>query len=136
MHYREVIHGSWPSTPMAPMWMVYLPSLIWGIVTKIGVWLMPAPPAYKPFMLSLQKRDDIAQAVDILRPLKINVIVPNSVVISNALLDAAPFSKRKDYLIDGKVDLDKIKRLTNWENGTCMVRFITRPITWMSSGPW
>jgi len=81
-----------------------------GIVTKIGVWLMPAPPAYKPFMLSLQKRDDISQAVDILRPLKINVIVPNSVVISNALLDAAPFSKRKDYLLDGKVDLDKIKK--------------------------
>ncbi|MFT5133547.1 MAG: 4-cresol dehydrogenase (hydroxylating), partial [Gammaproteobacteria bacterium] len=80
-----------------------------GIITKIGVWLMPAPPAYKPFMLCLQKSDDIAPAVEILRDLKINVIVPNSVVISNSLLDAAPFSKREDYLVNGKINLEKIR---------------------------
>jgi 4-cresol dehydrogenase (hydroxylating) len=81
-----------------------------GIITKIGLWLMPAPPAYKPFMLSLKGQDDIAPAVEILRDLKINVIVPNSVVISNALLDAAPYSKREDYLVDGAVDVEKIRK--------------------------
>ena len=84
-----------------------------GIVTKIGVWLMPAPPAYRPFMLTLQGEKDIAPAVEILRDLKINVIVPNSVVISNTLLDAAPFKSRKDYLSEGSVDANKLKSDTD-----------------------
>lgn len=80
-----------------------------GIVTKIGVWLMPAPPAYRPFMLGLKSQADVAVAVEILRDLKINVIVPNSVVISNALLDAAPFSRREDNIEEDKVNLEKLK---------------------------
>ena len=80
-----------------------------GVITKIGVWLMPAPPAYKPFMLSLRGQDDIAAAVEILRDLKINVIVPNSVVISNALLDAAPYIKKDEYLTESGLDIEKIK---------------------------
>ncbi len=80
-----------------------------GIITKIGLWLMPAPPAYKPFMLSLAAKDDIAAAVEILRDLKINVIVPNSVVISNASLDALPYIKRGDYAGPDGLDIEKIK---------------------------
>jgi 4-cresol dehydrogenase (hydroxylating) flavoprotein subunit len=88
-----------------------------GIITKIGLWLMPAPPAYKPFMLSLKGKQDIAFAVEILRDLKINVIVPNSVVISNALLDALPYIKRDDYLSERGLDIEKIKtdfKLGEW----------------------
>ena len=77
-----------------------------GIITKIGLWLMPAPPAYKPFMLSLPHKEDIGAAVNVLRDLKINVIVPNSVVISNALLDALPFIKAEDY---AGVNIDQLK---------------------------
>ena len=84
-----------------------------GIITKIGIWLMPAPPAYKPFMLSLPARKDIAAAVEILRDLKINVIVPNSVVISNALLDAVPYIKRDAYLFEEVVDKERIKKDLN-----------------------
>ena len=80
-----------------------------GIITKIGLWLMPAPPAYKPFMLSLQRNEDIGAAVNVLRDLKINVIIPNSVVISNALLDAAPFIKAGDYKEEGRVNIEKLK---------------------------
>ena len=80
-----------------------------GIITKIGLWLMPAPPAYQPFMLSLRAKEDIAAAVEILRDLKINVIVPNSVVISNASLDALPYIKREDYSGPEGLNIDKIK---------------------------
>jgi 4-cresol dehydrogenase (hydroxylating) flavoprotein subunit len=80
-----------------------------GVITKIGVWLMPAPPAYKPFMLSLRGADDIAAAVEILRDLKINVIVPNSVVISNALLDGVPYLEKGEYLTESGLDIEKIK---------------------------
>ncbi len=84
-----------------------------GIVTKIGVWLMPAPPAYRPFMLTLAGKNDVAAAVEILRDLKINVIVPNSVVISNALLDSAPFKSRTDYLGESGLDGDRLKSDTD-----------------------
>ncbi|NKB35742.1 MAG: FAD-binding protein [Gammaproteobacteria bacterium] len=80
-----------------------------GIITKIGLWLMPAPPAYKPFMLSMPNQSDIIAAVEILRDLKINVIVPNSVVISNPLLDAIPYIKREDYSGSQAPDMNKLK---------------------------
>lgn len=79
-----------------------------GIVTKMGVWLMPAPPAYQPFAVALKSSSDLAQAVEILRSFKVNVIIPNTVVISNALLDASPFAARGDYA-DGKaIDTERL----------------------------
>jgi 4-cresol dehydrogenase (hydroxylating) len=60
-----------------------------GIVTKVGLWLMPAPPAYHPFMVSLPNRAALEQAVEVLRPLKIQMVVPNTVVVSHVSSDAA-----------------------------------------------
>jgi 4-cresol dehydrogenase (hydroxylating) len=60
-----------------------------GIVTKLGLWLMPAPPAYHPFMVSLPNMAALEQAVEVLRPLKIQMIVPNTVVVSHLSSDAA-----------------------------------------------
>ncbi len=75
-----------------------------GIVTKMGVWLMPAPPAYQPFAVTLKGDSDLAQALEILRSLKVNMIIPNTVVISNPVLDAAPFSARDEFLRGSEVD--------------------------------
>lgn len=78
-----------------------------GVVTKMGLWLMPAPPAYQPFAATLGGDSDLAQAVEILRAFKVNMIVPNTVVISNPALDASPFRARQDYAAaDGKGGLD------------------------------
>ena len=51
--------------------------------------------------MTLKSDSDLAQAVEILRSFKVNVIIPNTVVISNAVLDASPFASRGDYA-DGK----------------------------------
>ena len=75
-----------------------------GVVTKMGVWLMPAPPAYQPFAVTLKGDSDLAQAIEILRSFKVNVIIPNTVVISNPVLDAAPFSSRNDFADGNEVD--------------------------------
>ena len=80
-----------------------------GVITKMGVWLMPAPPAYQPFAVTLESNGDLAQAVEILRSFKVNVIVPNTVVISNPVLDASPFSSRQDYTNGNTVDLDRLR---------------------------
>ena len=80
-----------------------------GIITKMGVWLMPAPPAYQPFAVTLESNGGLAQAMEILRSFKVNVIIPNTVVISNPLLDVSPFRSRQDYLDDNAVDLERLK---------------------------
>ncbi len=79
-----------------------------GIVTKMGIWLMPAPPAYQPFAVTLSNDSDLAQAVEILRSFKVNMIIPNTVVISNALLDAAPFTSRDNFVVGNNIDTDQV----------------------------
>ena len=84
--------GSWQNMPMAP----YLDGLFtqsnFGVVTRWACGLMPAPPAYQPFAVALESAGDLARAIEILRSFKVNVIVPNTVVISNPALDASPFA--------------------------------------------
>ena len=80
-----------------------------GVVTKMGVWLMPTPPAYQPFAVTLDSDSGLAQAVEILRSFKVNVIIPNTVVISNPLLDVSPFKSRQDYADSNAIDMEKLK---------------------------
>ena len=68
-----------------------------GIVTKLGFWLMPAPPAYKPFLVRYKDDKDVAEIVDTIRPLRIGQIIPNAVVISHSLFECATILKRHDY---------------------------------------
>jgi len=79
-----------------------------GIVTKIGLWLMPEPSAYHPFMVTLPKTTDLAAAVEIMRPMKINLIIGNTVMISSAQMDAAPYHSREEFLNGGAVDLPSL----------------------------
>lgn len=73
----------------------------YGIVTKMGLWLMPKPPAYKPFYIRFQEDDDIAEIVDMMRPLRINQVIPNAVVFAHALWEAPAVIPRSKYY-DGK----------------------------------
>ncbi len=66
-----------------------------GVVTKVGMWMMPQPPAHKTFMVSVPNEDDIAPLYDVLGPLKLNMAVANGVAVSNALHEAALLGKRR-----------------------------------------
>ncbi len=81
-----------------------------GIVTKIGLWLMSAPPAYQPFMVSVSDAGALAAMVDIMQPLKVNMIIGNTAVVSHALLDVAPYENRTAFVSDGKVDLARVQQ--------------------------
>lgn len=71
----------------------------YGICTKMGFWLMPKPPAYKPFSIKYDNEADIAEIVELLRPLRIAQIIPNAVVIANALWEAGSANvRRADYI--------------------------------------
>jgi glycolate oxidase/4-cresol dehydrogenase (hydroxylating) len=54
-----------------------------GIVTKLGLWLMPAPPAYEPMGIVFDNPDDIDRIIEILRPLKINNVIHNGAAVTH-----------------------------------------------------
>jgi len=68
-----------------------------GIVTKMGIWLMPEPPGYRPYMISFQREEDLEQVVDILRPLKVGMVIQNAATIRSLLLVAATNATRSQY---------------------------------------
>jgi 4-cresol dehydrogenase (hydroxylating) len=72
-----------------------------GVVTKMGIWLMHEPPGYKPFMITVPKEDDLERLIDIARPLKINQLIPNGVVAVDLLWEASAKTTRRHYY-DGK----------------------------------
>lgn len=68
-----------------------------GIVTKMGVWLMPQPECYMPGWLTVGKEGDFPAMIDALRPLLIEKIIPNQPMIYNAVCAASAVSERKDW---------------------------------------
>ncbi|CAK7202050.1 hypothetical protein SEUCBS139899_004769 [Sporothrix eucalyptigena] len=48
-----------------------------GIVTKMGMTLMPNPGGHESFLYTFQKEEDLAQLIEIIRPLRIRNILEN-----------------------------------------------------------
>jgi 4-cresol dehydrogenase (hydroxylating) len=71
-----------------------------GVVTKMGMWLMPAPPVYKPFMVRHAEMGDVGKIVDAIRPLRMSNLVPNGVLMMGAAYQLAMF-KRRDEVWSG-----------------------------------
>ena len=69
----------------------------YGIVTKLGFWLMPEPPDFKPFVVRYPNDADIEKIVETIRPLRIANIIPNAVVIAHALWEGGSQVTRKSY---------------------------------------
>lgn len=68
-----------------------------GVVTKMGIWLMPDPGGYQPYMITFEKDEDIEQAVEIVRPLRINNVIQNAATIRSLVLDAAIMKVKSQY---------------------------------------
>ncbi len=67
-----------------------------GVVTKLGMWLMPRPPVYKPFVVRSANLEDVAKITDTIRPFRMNNLIPNGVLIMGALYQLAMFYRRND----------------------------------------
>jgi len=66
----------------------------YGIVTRGGVWLMPAPPAARGFVFSFPEYADIERAVDVAGRLKLAGAIPSTVSIANDQLCVAVATTR------------------------------------------
>ncbi|MCP5145877.1 MAG: FAD-dependent oxidoreductase [Gammaproteobacteria bacterium] len=75
-----------------------------GIVTKMGIWLMPEPAGYRPYMITFDREEDIEQVAEILRPLKVASVIQNGATVRSLVLDAAiTATKSKYYSGDGPI---------------------------------
>lgn len=84
----------------------------YGIVTKFGFWLQPAPPVYKPFQIQFPDEEDIVEIVETIRPLRLSGTIQNSVVIAHALYEAAVKAKRSDYVSGpGSISDEAVRQL-------------------------
>jgi 4-cresol dehydrogenase (hydroxylating) len=84
-----------------------------GVVTKLGLWLMPAPPAFKPFVIRYPEETDIVDIVETIRPLRMAMIIPNAIVIAHALWEMGAVVKRADYYPGtGTIPDDLVKEMT------------------------
>lgn len=81
-----------------------------GVVVKLGMWLMPKPPVYKAFMARSAEVEDVAKITDTIRPFRMNNLIPNGVLIMGALYQLAMFNRRSE-IWDGQgvIPLDVIK---------------------------
>ncbi len=68
-----------------------------GVVTKMGIWLMPEPPGYRPYMIAFENDDDIHAITEIMRPLRLNMIIPNAATAVELIWDAAVKVTRRQY---------------------------------------
>ncbi|CAL8475996.1 FAD-binding oxidoreductase [Caballeronia sp. S22] len=72
-----------------------------GVVTKLGIWLMPAPEGYMICRYAFGREDDLERVVDTLRPLRMDGTIQSNAVIESAVRWAAGVSTRKTWY-DGK----------------------------------
>jgi FAD binding domain len=68
-----------------------------GIVVKMGFWLMANPGGYQAYCITIPRDEDLHAAVEIIRPLRVGMVLQNVPTIRHILLDAAVFGDRKSY---------------------------------------
>lgn len=56
-----------------------------GIVTRMGIWLSPRPPAVRTFHFAYPDDDDLAEIFEMVRPMKMSNFVPTLFRVSNDL---------------------------------------------------
>ena len=93
-----------------------------GVVTKLGIWLMPEPEAATLCEVRFPREEDIAGAVDALRPLRIKGTIPGVANMRNAVGIAAGTTSRSDWLPErgplsaGVIEAMKAKLGIGWWN--------------------
>jgi 4-cresol dehydrogenase (hydroxylating) flavoprotein subunit len=95
-----------------PSWDQVFVQSNFGVVTKLGMWLMPEPEATLGLNTQLPNPDDVGWAVDELAPLRLNGVLQQSPSIGNSLRTAAAQSQRSQwYQGDGAMPDDVLREV-------------------------
>ncbi len=83
-----------------------------GVVTKMGVWLMPPPDCYMPGWLTLRRDEDLELLLETLRPLMLNGTIANQPMIINAVCGISAFTGRDAwYGGEGPIPEEIVERI-------------------------
>ncbi|KAJ2987802.1 hypothetical protein NUW58_g4311 [Xylaria curta] len=83
----------------------------YGIVTKMGMALMPNPGGYESFMYTFPKEEDLTQLIEIIRPLRIGNILENAAQLRHVIQSIAVLGKPRStyYTGDGPIPIEVIR---------------------------
>lgn len=93
-----------------------------GIVTKAGIWLLPAPEGFSCFMCEIEEEGDLPAAVDAVRRLALNRVLQGNVHLVNDIMFMAQMMQYPYELLDGRTylsdetraDLRKRLKIAPW----------------------
>ena len=83
-----------------PGWDTMFCQSNFGIVTKLGLWLMPEPEAVAGYDFEFDKPDDLGWAIDTIMPLRRDGLIQQSPSIGNWLRSAAVMTTREQWTKD------------------------------------
>ncbi len=72
-----------------------------GIVTRMGMWLMPRPPHIEPFFFTFPDDEDLGEIVERIRPLKLSNFVPTLIRATNDLYLLSSAATHPEYAANG-----------------------------------
>lgn len=79
-----------------------------GVVTKLGLWLMPAPAAYRTILVQYSEDAALARAVETIRPLRLAGTIANPCALSNAALALTAYARRTELYQGGGATPDNV----------------------------
>lgn len=75
-----------------------------GIVVKMGIWLLPNPGGYQAYMITFPRDEDIVQCMDIIRPLRTQMVIQNVPTVRSVLMDAAVYGSKAEHTNKGPTE--------------------------------
>ncbi len=95
--------------PFGPVWDGLFTQSNFAVVTKMGLWLMPEPEEMAGVTIEVPGKDDLAQLVDTLRPLKLDDTINTTYTIANGMRQITGGARREDiWQGEGAVPLERI----------------------------
>ena len=90
-----------------------------GIVTRLGIWFTPRPPAIRSFHFSFPDDSDLGEVIDLCRPLKMSNFVPTLFRVANDLylIGSETSSRFYDNSSGKKSIMDTERKILHKEHG-------------------
>jgi 4-cresol dehydrogenase (hydroxylating) len=104
----QVVRTGMGSMAGSKTWQIYKPGFgpamdgvfaqsNYGVVTKMGTWLMPRPEEWVAYDISVPRFDDLEVYIDTMRPLKLDGSIQSNVIVGDVLGHASFMAPRAEF---------------------------------------
>jgi 4-cresol dehydrogenase (hydroxylating) len=93
-----------------PSWDQVFMQSNYGIVTRMGLWLMPEPEASIVMTMDLPEEGDLEWIIDVLHPLRLAGVTQNNPSVGNVIRLAATLSQREQWFKEKRPMPDDVIR--------------------------